>query len=505
MISQFWRATSLRTKLVAITTVLTFMTVTVTGLLSVLMLRNSLIQRMDSELKDSAQSVVQLLWNGHQTGQSTDNGLLRTYGAFVSADNVVLWETSSPQAGDVPNLNAYTLSDLRSHRSEGFFVKGTAAGSPGWRVIAYDLQDSPGKTVFVGQSMESVESVSNRAAFLISTIGLLTTIAATIIAYGVVTRAFSPLQRVERTAAKIAEGDLSQRVTVENPWTEIGRLSRSLNAMLAHIEQAFSAQAQTEASMRRFISDASHELRTPLVTIRGYSELYRKGAMRGEEDVASAMGRIESESKRMGSLVEDLLTLARADEKRPLDLEPIDLYILALDTAQDASARSSSHPVKVVGLKDGEGPRPAPVVADDARMRQVISNLVTNAVRYTPDGTPIEIAVGTSDDGLSSMESVIEVRDHGPGISEADQARVFERFYRSDESRHRETGGTGLGLAIVAAITAQHGGTVRLSTTPGGGATFRVALPYAAFDEDDFDDFDDDEDCPSSGEGSTSA
>ncbi|MDR6891740.1 HAMP domain-containing sensor histidine kinase [Falsarthrobacter nasiphocae] len=476
-----------------ITTLLTFATVTITGILSVIMLRSSLIQRMDAELKDSSSSIARVVFNGHQTGTSQETELLRTYGAILSADNVVLAQSTPTGGGDTPDLNAYTLEELRSHGSAGFTIRGTNIGSPGWRVMAFDVDNTPKQTLIVAQSMERTESVSNNAAALLSSIGLITTLTATLIAYLVVTRAFSPLQRVERTAAKIAEGDLSQRVTVENPSTEIGRLSRSLNAMLAHIESAFAAQAQTEASMRRFISDASHELRTPLVTIRGYSELYSKGAMSTERDVAAAMGRIESEARRMGALVEDLLTLARADEKRPLDLEPIDLYILALDAAADAQAGSGTHPVTVVGLEPGQGPRPAPVIADDARMRQVVTNLLTNAMRYTPEGTRIELAVGQRADGLSAPESVLEIRDHGPGISEADQARVFERFYRSDESRHRQTGGTGLGLAIVAAITAQHGGTVRLSTTPGGGATFTVALPYRPFEDDVFDDAEDDD------------
>ena len=488
MLLSFWRATSLRTKLVAITTVLTFATVTVTGLLSVVMLRNSLIQRTDAELKDSAHSMEQILYSGHQNGRNSSNELLRTYGAIMSRDSVVVAQTVQADVTDVPDLNAYSFNELRSHSGRGFTVKGTQLGSPGWRVVVSDVPGAPDKVLVVGQSMDRTEVVSKNAAALISSIGLITTLTATLIAYLVVTRAFSPLQRVERTAAKIADGDLSQRVEVENPSTEVGRLSRSLNAMLAHIEQAFSAQAQTEASMRRFVSDASHELRTPLVTIRGYSELYRKGAMRSEEDVAAAMSRIESESKRMGSLVEDLLTLARADEKRPLDLQPLDLYILAADAAQDARVSGSSHPVSLTGLEEGEGPRSAPVVADDARMRQVIANLVTNAMRYTPEGTPVEIGVGLMNDGLAEPESVIRIRDHGPGISEADQARIFERFYRSDESRHRETGGTGLGLAIVAAITAQHGGSVRLTSTPGGGATFTVALPHRPMEEDYDDD-----------------
>jgi two-component system, OmpR family, sensor kinase len=278
------------------------------------------------------------------------------------------------------------------------------------------------------------------------------------------------------------------------PDTEVGRLSRSLNAMLAHIETAFRSKEQSEERMRRFIQDASHELRTPLVTIRGFSELYRHGGISKKEDVDAAMGRIEGEAKRMSQLVEDLLTLARLDEQRPLDHEPVDLLMLANDVVLDARVNAPDREVRLEGL-DGGRAGTAPTSGDEGRLRQVVANLVTNALRYTPEGTPLEIAVGTVDvlpgsvdsDGQQvhgSRDSVIEIRDHGPGIDEDDAARVFERFYRADSSRQRETGGTGLGLAIVAAIVAQHDGTVRLTQTPGGGATLSVRLPWIPGPED---------------------
>jgi len=264
-------------------------------------------------------------------------------------------------------------------------------------------------------------------------------------------------------------------VEVENPATELGRLSSSLNAMLAHIETAFAARTASEARMRRFAADASHELRTPLVTIRGFSELYRHGALATDEDVATAMGRIESEAKRMGSMVEDLLLLARLDEQRPLQQKPVDLQLVAHDAVVDTQASDRSRAITLTGL-DGGPAAPAPVLGDEAKLRQVVGNLVGNALRYTPEGSPIELAVGVrrTDGG---ERSVIEVRDHGPGISEDDAAKVFERFYRADTSRTRETGGSGLGLAIVAAIVGSHGGTVRVQKTDGGGATLVVSLP----------------------------
>jgi two-component system OmpR family sensor kinase len=229
--------------------------------------------------------------------------------------------------------------------------------------------------------------------------------------------------------------------------------------------------------MRRFVSDASHELRTPLVTIRGFSELYRHGALSNPDDVGMAMGRIESEAKRMGTMVEDLLTLARLDEQRPVLLRPVDLLPIGHDAVVDAQASAPDRPVRLVGLHDGHAPSAAPALGEEGRLRQVVGNLVGNALRYTPTGSPLEIAVGTAyDDGRPV--SVLEVRDHGPGISEKDAPKIFERFYRADTSRTRETGGTGLGLAIVAAIVGAHGGSVRHRPTPGGGATFVIALPY---------------------------
>jgi two-component system OmpR family sensor kinase len=307
-------------------------------------------------------------------------------------------------------------------------------------------------------------------------VGLLTLLLASLIASWTVSRSFRPLARVEKTAAAIAAGDLSRRVEVENPATELGRLSSSLNAMLAHIETAFAARTASEARMRRFAADASHELRTPLVTIRGFSELYRHGALSTDEDVATAMGRIESEAKRMGSMVEDLLLLARLDEQRPLQQKPVDLQLIAHDAMVDTQASDRSRSISLAGL-DGGPARPAPVLGDEAKLRQVVGNLVGNALRYTPEGSPIELAVGVrSTDG--EARSIIEVRDHGPGISEEDAGKVFERFYRADTSRTRETGGSGLGLAIVAAIVGSHGGSVRVEKTDGGGATLVVSLPH---------------------------
>ncbi|MGX9902187.1 sensor histidine kinase [Arthrobacter sp. SA17] len=298
--------------------------------------------------------------------------------------------------------------------------------------------------VIVGLPLAPVDEVMEHAVLVVVGVGLLTLVLAFFIATWTVSRSFRPLGRVEKTAAAIAAGDLSRRVDVENPGTEVGRLASSLNAMLAHIESAFAARLASEERMRRFAADASHELRTPLVTIRGFSELYRHGALASKEDVGTAMGRIESEAKRMGSMVEDLLLLTRLDEQRPLQQKPVDLMLIAHDTVVDTQASQRQRDISLIGL-DGGPAAPAPVLGDEAKLRQVVGNLVGNAVRYTPEGAPIELAVGVKADDEGGRRSVIEVRDHGPGIPDEEAPRIFERFYRADTSRTRETGAVGWG------------------------------------------------------------
>ena len=258
--------------------------------------------------------------------------------------------------------------------------------------------------------------------------------------------------------------------------TEVGRLSAALNGMLAQIEQAFGAQSASEARMRRFVADASHELRTPLATIRGYGELYRMGALTTTDQVDDTLRRIEQSATRMGALVEDLLALARLDEGRPMRTGPVDLTVLAADAVSDLHALDPSRSTRLVPLVDGAAGAPCVVVGEESRLRQVLANLVGNTVQHTPPGTPVEIAVGM----LPTGEGALEVRDHGPGIDPEHAARVFERFYRVDASRGRDSGGAGLGMAIVAAIVEAHAGSVHLSQTPGGGTTVRVTLPAPA-------------------------
>ena len=261
---------------------------------------------------------------------------------------------------------------------------------------------------------------------------------------------------------------------------EVASLSRSLNAMLARIEQSFAVREANEAKMRRFIADASHELRTPLAAVGGYAELYRQGALPTADAVTGAMGRIESEAHRMSGLVEDLLTLARLDGERPLELQTVDLAVLAADAAQDARTIAPDRHIVATGIN---GPiEPTELQADEQQLRQVVTNLVTNARVHTPAGTPIEILVGRVGRAPRRPPRARPRTRHTP----SDRADVFERFYRADRSRSRgRGGGNGLGLAIVHAIIEAHGGSVRVSETPGGGATFVVAAPRAAAADDE--------------------
>jgi len=329
----------------------------------------------------------------------------------------------------------------------------------------------------VAQSLDDVTDTTRQRGLVLLLVGLGVLLLLALIGGVVVRRAFRPLTEVEAVAGAIADGDLSRRVPVHPTSTEVGRLSASLNAMLAQIEQAFAVREASEERMRRFVSDASHELRTPLATVRGYAELYRQGAVTDPEDVTTAMRRIETEAARMGGLVEDLLTLARVDEQRAEDGDrrgPVDLTVLAADAVQDARALDPGRDVTLTGT---QGPvQQAVVHGDEPRLRQVVTNLVANALRHTPPGTPVQLRVGV-DDGTG----VLVVSDRGPGIAPEHARQVFERFFRSDVSRQRgHGGGSGLGLAIVAAIVAAHDGQVGVSQTPGGGATFVLRLPLAA-------------------------
>ncbi|MCC5672803.1 sensor histidine kinase [Kocuria rhizophila] len=477
LLARRFRSASLRSQLMALTGVLLAVSILVTTLVAVSVLRDSLVTSMDQELRQSIPTVAPVLTGALQGDVSTP---VPTSGFLLDRDGHVVATARGGAAASGeqldPDLGAMTLEYVIAHDGQAETVGSVGASERTWRVVPTKLTMFD-MSVVVAEPLDRTNTIISGVGLLTFSFGLATLIAAMTVGWVMVTRAFQPLRQVEATAARIADGDLSQRMEGYNPQTEIGQLSTSLNAMLGHIEDAFDARTRSETKLRRFVADASHELRTPLVSIRGYSELYRHGALQTPEDVGKAMDRIESESKRMTQLVEDLLTLARLDERRVATTRPVDLLHLAYDAASDAHATAPDRTVTVRGLADST-PESAWVHGDESKLRQVVANLLTNALRYTPAGSPLELAVGLEPAVDGRFTAVLQVRDHGPGIHGQDAERVFERFYRADSSRTRETGGTGLGLSIVAAIIEQHDGAVKLEETEGGGATFTVRIPH---------------------------
>jgi two-component system OmpR family sensor kinase len=356
-------------------------------------------------------------------------------------------------------------------------------GSGDWRVLATSVPTPGGSAVVVvANDQRQVNAAIGDLSRMYLRISVGAVVLLGLLGYALVRNGLRPLEEVEQTAEGIAGGDLSRRVPVRRPGSEVGRLASSFNTMIERIEQAFRARERSEASarsseerMRRFVADASHELRTPLTSIRGYAELYRQGAATSPEEVAGVLHRIEDQAARMGLLVDDLLLLARLDQQRPLEHARVNLAVLAVDAVHDAHAVA---PERTVGLRlpAGEQDESAevPVTGDEARLRQVVGNLVHNAILHTPVGTPVEVRVRAE-----SGDAVLEVADKGPGLPPDQAERVFERFYRADPARGRASGGSGLGLAIVAAIVAAHGGRVEVQTSVGVGTTFRVLLPLS--------------------------
>ncbi len=413
--------------------------------------------------------------------------------AFAASDGHVAEQFRVPVAADDPRplWPAMDAAQLRARMDKPFDVPSDHGGGS-WRILVVPVSVPSGPPVtgdgtpvarlpagvVIASSLDDVTSTTNRLGTAFLLIGAVVVALLGIAGWFAVRAGLRPLRRIEATAAEIAAGrPLSHRMPEASPRTEVGRLSSALNGMLAQIESAFAARAESEQQMRRFVADASHELRTPLAGIRGFAELYRMGALADEADVKRTMARIESEAVRLGGLVEDLLTLVRMDEQRPLQLAPMDLRSLAVDALHDTTALDPTRAVALTGPGGpGTAPGPAPVLGDEARLRQVVANLVGNAVAHTPAGTPIRIGVGTLDG-----HGVLEVADRGPGLTPEQAARVFERFYRVDASRSRTTGGgAGLGLSIAAALAAAHHGTVDLDTTPAQGTTFRLRIPLPA-------------------------
>jgi two-component system, OmpR family, sensor kinase len=424
----------------------------------------------------------------------------------------------NPQVQSVPHV---PTSQVWAILNNGKLLTVQAQSGPDtWRVItepiSYVLATSTGSeqvtgTLVVGADLGNINATIGGLAATVLIIGLIVVCILAMAIVVVVRASLRPLVDIEETAGEIAAGHLNRRVPERDPRTEIGSLGRSLNTMLSQIETAFHKQEESEAAahrseerMRRFIADASHELRTPVTAIRGFAEYYRQrgglvrhwdqdeagetaGSGAGADaevgltpaDLDRIMQRVEKEAARMGLLVEDLLLLARLDQQRPLARQPVDLLSLAADAVHDARLLA---PARTIDLSVQPGAAFL-VIGDDARLRQVIGNLMSNALTHTPDGTPIEVSVssGSLDPQVGDFTPavILDITDHGPGMTTEQARRVFERFYRADQARTRAKGGSGLGLAIVRALVAAQGGVASVRTASGEGATFRIALPLA--------------------------
>lgn len=520
-------------------------------------LRNSLVDGVDTQVKalagtDAASALLELsVENGRLVVERVDNMPSTEYFVAVyEPEDGELVATAGGRGGTQPTFPDRFPLDVALPKEGEIDTLPSADGETEFRATV-SVQELSNTGIFYSQMVAVPLTTVNRT--IANYIGIYSILAIVIVVGGavltrwLVTLTFRSLAAVESTADAISAGDFSQRMTdIEPTTTEVGRLKTAINAMLDHVDAAISQRDATVRQMRRFIGDASHELRTPLVTVRGYAELYRMGAVRGDEDVAQSMDRIEKEAIRMGLLVEDLLALARLDERRDVVIGPVDLRPVARDAAMDVRATAPLRPVTVIDTTVYEPPaeasrddaspesaetkrrapntsaiaragatlsllrrRPKPVPAlqpdgarpdalpsvlpapespsatealqpvvlgDENRVRQVVANLLGNARRFTTEDSPIELRIGV--DARDRM-GWIEIVDHGEGVPDQIKDKIFQRFWRADTSRTRETGGSGLGLSIVASIVEALHGAVQVVDTPGGGATFRVALPLA--------------------------
>ncbi|KTR37986.1 hypothetical protein NS263_14645, partial [Curtobacterium oceanosedimentum] len=545
--SRWWDGISLRTKITGITVLLVALGLLVAGLGTMTVLSTYLMQQLDNTVK---QTTEQLEGQNISDGQQYCTlSIVLSQSAYVAAYDSRGDKICQTRASSRPDIRSLDFS-AAAQSSQRFSLYDSQHDHE-WRaqIIPASLQNQSSGTSETGYVLVAVSSADTdqtiaRFTVIFLGFGISVILLGAMLTRLLVTATFDPLRDVEDTAARFAAGDFNQRLESDTPNTEVGRLNRSLNAMLERIDSAFEDRERTIDQMRRFVGDASHELRTPLVSLRGYAELYRMGALRKEEDVAQAMDRIEKEAQRMGLLVQDLLQLARIDESKPLELGPVDLVAIARDSALDTMASNPDREIQVLvedavtgvsvpqavrpgafGQDTGETPvsppsanttgpiafsrqtiarlrarrtramgvdgtvptdettplptvvlpaRPPIVLAEENKIRQVVTNLMGNAMRFTEHDDPIEIGIGVDDDrGMAHLDVI----DHGEGIPPQLRDKIFQRFWRADTSRARDTGGSGLGLAIVSGIVQAHNGSVEVFDTAGGGATFRVWLP----------------------------
>ncbi|MBO3748906.1 HAMP domain-containing histidine kinase [Streptosporangiaceae bacterium NEAU-GS5] len=469
--------TPLWLRLVAGTLLLVALAIALTGGFAVRLLDTYLVDRVDRQLAGVVARSTETdspRWAAVQPPtRAWPRGLPGVpYAAALDQAGHIVWTLTDADPPQLPTLTAAEVA----RRGGRVFEVHSASGAR-WHAVA--VREPGGGSRLVAVSLADIDGTVSQLGAIVAGVGVSVLAALGVACYWLVRRSLRPLGEIEDVAQTIAGGDLSRRVPSRHRRTEMGRLGRAINGMLAQIEAAFQDRESSEAAarrsafearrseerMRRFVADASHELRTPLTSIRGFAELYRQES---GQDPARLLRRIEDQAARMGLLVDDLLLLARLDQQRPLDRQPVDLLSLAAGAVLDARMLAPDREIDLVRLDDSE--EPVKVDGDEARLRQVIGNLVSNALRHTPAGTPFRVGVGSCEAG-----AVLEVADEGPGLPDPD--RVFERFYRADPAR--TAGGTGLGLSIAAALIHAHGGTVIATNAPEGatGAIFRVTLP----------------------------
>jgi two-component system OmpR family sensor kinase len=392
---------------------------------------------------------------------------LGTFGELIGADGKLAGQPVFFHYGSTPPPTLPSHFPRSTLRRPRLFTFSTARGAR-YRAVAVGV---PGGTLVAAVPLREEDQALGRLVLVEGLVGGGVLLALVALGWLVLQVGLRPLERIGATAAQIAHGDLSRRVSPSNDRTEVGRLGAALNEMLSQIEHAFAERGAGEERLRQFLADASHELRTPLQAILGYAELQRLGILKKPAEAARALERIESEAVRMGRIVDDLLTLARLGELPASTPDVVELAELARHVVEDVRATDRQRRIELLVSQPGTHP----VHGDADQLRRVLANLLRNAVIHTPAGTPVQVSVRRREAAV-----LLEVRDHGPGLPEGANERVFERFWRGQTGRHRGPGGSGLGLAIVQAIVTAHHGTVRAENVPDGGARFRITLPALA-------------------------
>ena len=468
-------ALTLRARLLLALGALLALALVVSGSLVVATTRSSLIDQLDSDLRNA--SLADFDANGGPDAGPGPAGRRFALMIFDQSGSQLISSFPSGFGASPDALPAVTAANGQLSTPVGQIVPRPAVdGSLSYRVLTGRGRiGTTAVTLVLAAPLAEVDASVGLMLRALIAVGLVVLGLMLVVGWLIVRRDLRPLEQITGTAERISTGDLSQRVGVPDDGSEVGRLGNAFDQMLDQIQAGFESQRaalwakdRSESQLRQFVADAGHELRTPLTTLRGYADLYRAGGLDDPAALEQAMNRIGTESRRMGTLVEDLLLLARLDQGRPLRRESVVLSELVRDAINDAQAVEPERPITT---RVADGVR---VTGDEDRLRQVVGNLFANVRVHTPPETPVDVTLASH-----SGVAVLEVADHGPGIDAGHREHIFDRFYRADTARSRDRGGSGLGLAIAASVTAAHAGTISHSDTPGGGATFTLTLPHA--------------------------